>query len=156
MLKPLRGERTGHVDVFASFATPDTIVIGRYDASADPVNAAVLDENASILSRVRMLDGRPLRVARIPMPPSRGGVWRSYTKVIYANGKVLMPSYPTLDPRGFRTASEAYSRLLPEWKVIPIDCDALVEYGGALRCVSTTVPGSPRLSASSARSSESA
>ena len=156
MLKPLRGERTGNVDRFATFVTPDTIVVGQYDADADPLSAATLDENASILARLRMLDGRNLRVVRVPMPPNRGGIWRSYTNVIFANGKLLMPTYPTIDPRGARAAAQVYESLLPDCKVIPIDCDALIEYGGALRCVSTAVPTSPELSASSARSSGSA
>ena len=42
-LEPLKGERTGHVDLFAKFMSADTIVVGRYDSDLDPENAARLN-----------------------------------------------------------------------------------------------------------------
>ncbi|MCS7304679.1 MAG: agmatine deiminase family protein [Thermoguttaceae bacterium] len=139
ILEPLAGEPTGHVDMFACFTGPDTVVVGQYDPREDPVNAAILDRNASVLAGCRTSAG-PLRVVRIPMPPHRDGIWRTYTNVIFANHCLLVPTYPTMDPAGSRRALELYRRILPGWKVIGVDTSRLITIGGGLRCVSLGIP----------------
>ena len=139
VMDSLYGEKTCHVDVFATFTSADTVVIGEYDRRIDPVNADILDRNAARLSGIITPTG-PLKVERIPMPDNRGGVWRTYTNVIYANGTLLMPVYPGIDPEGEQKAMETYSRLLPGWEIKPIDSGQLIQNAGALRCVSANVP----------------
>src|SRR5205085_2038342 len=51
-LEPLRLEVTGHIDMFATFTAPDTVVVGQYDPGVDPVNAEVLDRNAAVLAQI--------------------------------------------------------------------------------------------------------
>jgi agmatine/peptidylarginine deiminase len=138
-LEPLSGEPTGHVDMFAVFTDPDTVVVGEYDPFVDPVNAAILDRNATRLSQVRGPDGR-LHVVRIPMPPRQGENWRTYTNVVFANGMLLTPIYGHLDPQGERAATEIYRRLLPNWRVAGIDVSNLIANGGALHCISMNAP----------------
>ncbi len=133
-LEPLMGESTGHVDMFATFAAPDAIVVGAYDPQIDPANAAVLDRNAAQLSRVMTPQGR-LRVARIAMPPNRDQTWRTYTNVVYANGALLLPTYGDLDAAGQAQAIATYRQLLPAWKIVPIDARRVSRLGGALHCV---------------------
>ena len=55
-LETLEGERTGHIDLFAKFTQPDTVVLGRYDAATDPENAARMERNAARLARIRLAD----------------------------------------------------------------------------------------------------
>ncbi len=134
-LEKLEGEKTGHVDLFAAFTAPDTVVVG--DCSGvDPVNAAVLDRNAERLSKVVTASG-PLRVVRLPMPP-RGGddFGGSYTNVLFANGVLLVPSWPNVPRETEDRVMATYRRLLPGWDVVGIDVGNLMSYGGALRCVS--------------------
>jgi agmatine/peptidylarginine deiminase len=138
-LEPLSGEPTGHVDMFAVFTDPGTVVVGEYDPFVDPVNAALLERNAARLSQVRGPDG-PLKVVRIPMPPRQGENWRTYTNVVFANGMLLTPVYGELDPRGERAATEAYRRLLPSWRIAGIDVSGLIVNGGALHCISMNAP----------------
>lgn len=139
ILEPLAGEPTGHVDMFACFTAPDTVLIGQYDPKEEPANAALLDRNASLLAGCRIPSGR-LRVVRIPMPPHQDGIWRTYTNVIFANRLLLVPIYPTADPLGSQRALEIYRRLLPGWKVVGIDSSRLIPSGGALRCISLGIP----------------
>ena len=139
LLEPLKGERTGHVDVFACFTDPDTIVVGEYPKSVDPVNAGVLERNAAILSKVQTADG-PLRVVRIPMPGNEDGAWRSYTNSIFANGVLLVPSYGGAHAEADNRAVLAFRRLLPGWKVTGIDASKVVRREGALRCITSYVP----------------
>jgi len=133
-LEPLAGEPTGHVDMFATFTSPDTVVVGAYDPADDPANAAILDRNAARLAQVQ-LGRQKLRVVRIPMPPNGDKIWRSYTNVVYLNHALLLPSYPSLNRAGEAEALAVYRQLLPGWKLVPIQADNVNRLGGALHCV---------------------
>ncbi len=148
LLEPLKGEITGHVDVFATFTSADTVVIGQYDPQVDATNAAILDRNAERLARLRVA-GRPLRVERIVMPPHLRDVWPTYTNVIFAQGVLLMPIYSLFDIEGRKSARATFARLLPGWKIVEIEASQLVRFEGALRCVSLALPGNQAAAAPS-------
>ncbi|HEV8377904.1 MAG TPA: agmatine deiminase family protein [Tepidisphaeraceae bacterium] len=139
LLKPLLSEPTGHVDMFATFVSPNVAVVGQYDPKIDPVNADILDENARILSQARTAFG-PLRVVRIPMPSNRGGIWKTFTNVIYANGTLIMPTYGASELDAQKEAIATYSRLLPDWEVLGVDATSVIKQRGSLRCVSINIP----------------
>jgi agmatine/peptidylarginine deiminase len=139
-LDPLHGEPTGHVDLFATFTSSDTIIIGDYRGT-DPVNAPLLDQHARRLAGVKTANG-PLKVVRIPMPPRREQYFRTYTNVVFANGTLLLPTYAEAPPELERQALEAYHRLLPGWKVVGIDCSELIVRQGALHCAVVNLHGS--------------
>lgn len=139
MIDALKGEETGHVDMFATFVRPDTLVLGQYDPAIDPVNAQVLEANLDLLRQVRLKTGT-LKIVRIPMPNNRDGIWRTYTNVVYANGILLVPSYPDQDPALERQAFEVYRNLLPDWQVVGIDCSDVIKDRGALRCITANIP----------------
>ena len=142
-LEPLEGEATGHVDMFATFTAPDTVVIGECSPREDPVNSAILDRNAQRLAGVRTACG-PLHVVRIPVsqtntPPYEyfpdGYVWHSYTNVVYANQVLLFPIYSDADPKRQEQAMNVYRRLLPGWKIIGVEADVLARGMASLHCV---------------------
>jgi agmatine deiminase len=139
VLEHLVGERTGHVDMYACFTSPQTIVVGEYDESVDPTNAAVLDRNAARLAEIQTSKGK-LKVIRIPMPTNGDGVWRSFTNVVFANGTLLVPTYPDVDPSAGDRALAIYRRLLPGWKVFAVDVGSMARHQGGLRCVTLYVP----------------
>ncbi len=143
-LMPLSGELTGHLDMFLTIVDPATVVLSSYDAEEDAANAARMDEAAKTLSTLRV-DGKPLRIVRIPAPASRDGVWRSYTNVIYANGVLLVPQYPDFSPDLDQRALEIYRELLPGWKVVGIDASKLITKRGSLHCLSLNLPVMPAL-----------
>lgn len=140
-MEPLSGEPTGHVDVFAAFVKESTVLVGEYLESQDPENARILQRNAELLSRYETPSG-PLKIVRIPMPAHQDGVWRSFTNVVLANGVLLVPAYPETDPIGSEGALEVYRSLLPDWDVVPVDCEALCRKGGNLHCITQTLPQS--------------
>ncbi|MCA9267267.1 MAG: agmatine deiminase family protein [Planctomycetales bacterium] len=139
-LEPLIGEPTGHVDMFVTFTSPQSVVVASIDAADDPGNARILDDAADRLAQVRTSGGK-LRVARIRMPGHGDTVWRSYTNVVYANGLLLVPAYPTKDPDGSDAALATYRRLLPQWRVESFDAEELAVLGGALHCITMNLPG---------------
>jgi agmatine/peptidylarginine deiminase/tetratricopeptide (TPR) repeat protein len=132
-LEPLDGEPAGHVDWFATFTSPDTIVLGDYRGT-DPVNTRLLDQHAERLAGVTTANG-PLKVERIPMPP-RGERYfgGTYTNVVFANGVLLVPTYPESPPELEREALDLFRRLLPDWRVVGIECPKHVTRYGALHC----------------------
>lgn len=139
LVEPLLSHRTLHVDMFTTFTAPDVVVVGACDPAEDKDSAKALDHNARLLSQSQTR-GRRLRVERIPMPPYNGKCCRSYTNVIFANGALLVPSYPDVDQEIEELVLATYARLLPDWDLIRIDCGPMMFGGGALRCASAHVP----------------
>lgn len=132
-------EPTGHVDMFATFLAPDLIAVGSYDPRVDPVNCDLLNHNAAELAKLHV-NGKPLRVIRIPMPTNQNSLFRSYTNVMFANGTLLMPTYGGIDDKGAEHAMEVFSSHLPGWEIVGIDATTLIPQRGALRCVSLNIP----------------
>ena len=130
LLEPLNGEPTGHIDMFAAFTDATTVVVGTLKPAVDPVNSELLDRNAQRLSAAG------LRVVRLPMPDHGDGTWRSYTNVLFANGKLLVPTYAATDVAGRKRALSIYRTLLPDWSIVPVDCTEVIRLGGALHCLS--------------------
>lgn len=136
-LKPLDGELNKHVDMFLTFTAPDTVVVAEYTDKTDK-NAQLLDEHAKTLSKLS-LAGQPLKVVRLPMPPDPDGHFLTYTNVIYANGTLLVPSWPAASQELEQVVVNIYQELLPNWRIILVDCTALVGRGGALHCFATNM-----------------
>ncbi len=141
-LPSLSGEPTGHVDMYLTVVAPLTVVVGEYDPAVDAENAKWLDWSA------RQLASRPtsrgaITVARIPMPPHDDGIWRTYTNVVFANGVLLVPAYPDKCPDLDAKAREVFARLLPDWRVVSVDCSSLIRRNGALHCVTMGLPVLP-------------
>lgn len=136
ILETLEEEPTGHVELFATFTSNDTVVVGQYqgrDGGENETNAAILDRNARLLEQVNVEPGKKLKVERIPMPPALPGVLRSYTPVVFLEGALLVPTYAGLDAMGQRKALATYERLLPDCTLVPIDVRTLEAAGVTLR-----------------------
>jgi agmatine/peptidylarginine deiminase len=132
-LDKLDAQVVGHVDLFATFVAADTVVVGDY-SGIDLVNAAILDRNAERLSKVVTATG-PLKVVRIPMPPhGKDHFGGTYTNVLFANGVLLVPTYPDAFPETEGEVMATYRRLLPGWEVVGINAGTLARHGGVLRC----------------------
>lgn len=137
-LEPLLGEATGHADMFATFTDVDQVVVGEFPRDVDSANQRVLEGNAKRLAGLSTSRG-PLQVHRVPMLPHDDGVWRSYTNVVFANGRLLVPSYPRQDPDIEALAVATYQRLLPSWEVVPIPCESLSRQQGGPHCATLNV-----------------
>ncbi|HXV62454.1 MAG TPA: agmatine deiminase family protein [Vicinamibacteria bacterium] len=139
VLKPLVGEPTQHVDMFLTLVGPDVAVLSELDPEVDPVNSRLLDDAAEQLEKATTRSG-PIKVVRVPMSSHEDGNWRSYTNVIFANGTMLVPTYPDVSPEMDREALEIYGGLMPDWNVVPIDASSIIQNHGSLHCISVNVP----------------
>jgi agmatine/peptidylarginine deiminase len=85
---------------------------------------------------VRLADGTPLKVVRIPMPPRGQHIFGgSYTNVVFANGVLFVPSFGEIDPEGHRKAVRIYQQLLPTWKIVSVDSRAWILISGSVHCL---------------------
>jgi agmatine deiminase len=132
-VEPLAGEPTTHIDMFATFVSANTIVVGTY-GDEDEENATILDRNAQLLSQVQTSSG-PLRVVRMPMPRHDDGVWRTHTNVVFANQVLLVPVYPEHDDRHTKKVLSSYRELLPTRHIVGINAEKISESGGSLHCI---------------------
>ncbi len=139
VLEPLQSEATQHVDMFASFLAPDHVVVARIDPKSDPINSEILDRNAKRLEKVNV-DGKPLRVHRIDIPPRQGTSWSAYTNLILANDLILIPTFATDPAPLVQNAIAAYRQLLPNHTIETVDMTSLKELQGALHCLSMSLP----------------
>ena len=139
-LRPLQEEQTGHVDMFAKFLAPTTVIVGEYDPTDDTINARILDENASRLAAETNFNGQGLNVVRIPMPSnSSRTIWRTYTNSVMVNNVVLVPIYAQ-ERIHEAQALGVYRTLLPGKTVVGIESDGIIVDGGAIHCVTRTRP----------------
>ena len=143
---PIAGEPTGHVDMLMTFPSEETVIIGQYDAdSPDVFNRDLLNNTADQMASIRLPGGKYLQVERIPMPyQQEAEFWPTYCNVIYANGVLLVPFYKEQD-ESYERAAEVYRRVLPGWRIAGIDCSEIIRTGGALHCLSTTIPADGQL-----------
>ncbi|WP_158844724.1 agmatine deiminase family protein [Streptomyces sp. NRRL WC-3742] len=131
ILDPIKGEGTGHVDMFAAFTGNKDVLVGKYDPAYDPENAQVLDADADRLSAAGY------RVRRIPMPRHDDGVFRSYTNSLAVNRSVLVPVYSD-DTENEKAALDAYRAAFPDRTIVTIDATAIITTGGAIHCTTMT------------------
>lgn len=133
-VEALAGEPTEHVDMFATFTSANTIVVGSFAPEVDRENSSILDNNARRLGQIAT-DRGPLRVVRIPMGQHDDGIWRSFTNVVFANRVLLVPIYPDRDTVTSEHALGIFRQLLPEHTIVGINAESISQSGGALHCI---------------------
>ena len=145
VLEPLRNEATRHVDMFAAFVAEDHVLVAQIPRSGDPVNAALLDRNAALLEKVKLANGKSLRVTRIPTPPRNDKYWSTFTNVIFANDLVILPSFKSDQAAYVERAVAIYKSVLPEHEVVVVDTSSMKKLEGSVHCMSINVPSFSKL-----------
>ncbi len=138
-LEPAVGDGTGHIDMFFKPASATSMIVGQFDPGVDDYNAAILDRNAALLESETNAAGDPITVLRLPMPPDTDGVFRSYTNGILVNDLVLVPVYPEHagnEAEALAVMGDAF----PGRTIVGIDSEGIIEWGGAIHCVTRTRP----------------
>lgn len=143
LISGIEGDDTdGHVDDFARFVGPETVVCAFSDRGGghDP---EVLSTNLKILTDYRDGYGRPLKVITLPMPepiplPEEDRVLpASYANFYIGNEVVLVPVFDEPnDAEAVRVITECF----PDRRVVPIFARDLVFGYGGLHCVTQQEP----------------
>jgi agmatine deiminase len=136
----IEGDDTdGHIDDLARFVR-ERAVVTVVEEKRDSPNYEALRENLARLRSMK-IEGKPLEVFELPMP---GRTVRedlvlpaSYANFYIANNCVLLPTFA--DPMD-EPARETLQRLLPDRKVIGIDCRELIWGLGTFHCLTQQQP----------------
>lgn len=141
-MQRLPGEETGHVDMYAKFVGPETILLAQLDD--DSPDALALEMNAEKLREVALPDGRQLQVVRVPIPTLDSGSYRTSLNSLLVRDAVIVPVYD----RNWQTeqaALDAYRLALPEdTRILTVDASGIIDLYGAVHCVTMGVQFTPR------------
>jgi agmatine/peptidylarginine deiminase len=167
-LESMEGGVIDHIDMWMTIISNKAILVGKYDPSDDPTNAAILDRNAQRLSDMGY------RVVRLPMPrlycrqasmsaigkenlirpcsePNTERIWATYTNSIRLGNVMAVPVYhwvpETLGSDIAQQETEALEIYQTELdrefgpnavEVVPIVSDVMIPLQGAAHCVTMT------------------
>ncbi len=131
-----------HIDTLARFADAETIV---YQGCADPYDAHYrpLKAMAAELATLMQADGRPYRLAELPLPapihdPNDGHrLPAGYANFLIGNSCVLAPVF---DDPADAPANAILARLFPGRRIVPIDSRTLIRQNGGLHCAAMQIP----------------
>jgi agmatine deiminase len=130
----------GHVDDLARFVNPTTIVAVVEQDKSD-VNYGPLQENLSLLRKMKDHDGRAFRIETLPMPApiyfDGQRLPASYANFYIANKLILVP---TFNDANDRAALNTLSTLFPDREVVGIACRDLVLGLGTIHCMTQQQP----------------
>lgn len=138
----LTGDDTdGHIDTLVRVCPDDTLLYVGCDDPEDEqyIDLRLMEEQ---LKTFRTLEGRPYKLARLPMPrPIYDGEDRlpaTYANFLVVNGAVLCPTYdqPDLDAEALRLIGEAF----PDREIVGIDCRSIIKQHGSLHCCTMQYP----------------
>jgi agmatine deiminase len=143
--KGVAGDDTGgHIDDFARFVAPATVVLAEERTKSDP-NHRVLEAARERLERARDARGRRVEVVRLPMPEpvyfDGQRLPASYANFYVGNAAVLVPTFnDRMDVRALGILSE----LFRDRPVIGVHCRDLVLGLGTIHCSTQQEPRRPR------------
>jgi agmatine deiminase len=130
----------GHIDNVARFVAPRTVVVS-CAAENDTEQYTRLQENLEVLKGYRTPSGERLTVVELPFPEPRycdGVRWgASYANFYFANDLLLVPTY---NDENDRKALQLLADLVPDRKVIGINCSDWILGGGTLHCSTQQEP----------------
>ncbi len=143
-----------HIDMYMKLLDEETLLVGEYplgvaDGTQIEANIQYIQDNFTSTF------GTPYDIVRIPMPPDSCGNYpdyigascytfggnyyghyRTFTNLVFVNKTVLVPVYSwQYDTTAFRILQEH----LPGYKLVGIDCDEMIPYGGALHCITRAI-----------------
>lgn len=123
-VKPLIDEGTGHIDMFAKFMNGTSALVAAFPSGHK--NYATLESNAAYLRSLGYA------VTRVPMADADIS---THVNSLIVNDRALVPVYrkPT-----DALALSTHSRF--GYRAVGVDCRLLIDYGGAVHCISYGVP----------------
>lgn len=131
-----------HIDMHMKLLDEETLLVGKYpDGIAD---GPQIEANIQyVLNNFTSTFGTPFRVIRTPMPPdasgrypnNNGDYW-TYANAVFVNKTVLVPFYAE---QYDTTAQRIWEDALPGYKIVGIDCKAIINSLGAIHCITKEV-----------------
>jgi len=137
-----KGLGTGHIDMFAKLMNDGTVLLGNYADGVQSENGKMLNDFADKLASVVTESGKSLKIIRLPLPWDETGVWYTYTNSLIVNDVVLVPVFSSFEDMEDE-AIAAYENARPDLDIVTVNADGIIPSGGAMHCVTMTVPDGP-------------
>jgi agmatine deiminase len=130
-----------HIDMHMKLLDEETLLVGEYPEGV--ADGPQIEANIQyVLNNYTSVYGTPYKLVRIPMPPhnnlypDNGGNYRTYANAVFVNKTVLVPfyqqTYDTIAQRIWETA-------LPGYKIVGINCNAIIPSLGAIHCITKEI-----------------
>jgi agmatine deiminase len=130
----------GHIDDLARFISPTKLVVG-VESDRDDVNFDTTRSAAEQCKTLCDIDGRPFEVIEMPMPKpvfiEGERMPATYMNFSFVNGGLVVP---TFGQNRDEIALERFGSLLPDRRVVGVDCRELIWGLGAVHCLTQQQP----------------
>jgi agmatine deiminase len=137
----IEGDDTnGHIDDITRFFREDAVVTMVEPDRSDP-NHDILAENLKLLKSFRLISGKQLDIAELPMPApvvyEGQRLPASYANFYIANGRLIVPNFRCKqDDQAMRILEECF----PGREITPIDSVEIIWGLGSFHCLSQQEP----------------
>lgn len=135
----LAGDDTdGHIDTLVRIVPPGDTLVYVECSDPDDEHYECLSAMAEELQALRRPDGRPFHLCALPLPdaiydPEDGTrLPATYANFLILNDVVLLPVYN--QPMKDHLALLTLQAIMPEHRIVPIDCRTLIRQHGSLHC----------------------
>ncbi|PSC68147.1 agmatine deiminase [Micractinium conductrix] len=154
-------DTNGHIDNFACFARPGTVLLAWTDDASDPQHEISV-EALRVLSQATDAKGRQLKVVKVPCPPPlhysqdeaegvkevHGSKARvagdrlaaSYINFYLCNGGLVMPAFGGAAAEADKRAQQALAEAFPGRRVVAVPTRDIVLGGGNIHCITQQQP----------------
>lgn len=130
----------GHIDDITRFVNEDTVLTVMEENKKDD-NYQPLKDNLEMLGKMRLEDGRPIRIVELPMPDpvvyNDQRLPASYANFYIANNYVVVPTFR--DKKDDRALS-IIQKYFPNRKVVGLDSTDIIWGLGSFHCLSQQEP----------------
>jgi agmatine/peptidylarginine deiminase len=141
-METLPYDQIHHIDMHIKLIDEETLLVSQYPAGV--ADGPQIEANLQyILNNFQTCYGKPYKVVRIPAPPgpngqypNNGGDYRTYTNSLIINKTVLVPTY---DQQYDTTALRIYRQSMPGYKIVGINCNAIIPSLGAIHCITKEI-----------------
>lgn len=131
-----------HIDMHIKLLDEETLLVGQYPPGV--ADGPQIEANLQyVLSNFKTVYGRDFKVVRIPMPPdgqgrypNNNGDYRTYTNSVIVNKTVIVPTY---EVKYDTTALRIYREAMPGYRIVGINCNAIITSLGAIHCITKEV-----------------
>jgi agmatine deiminase len=141
ILPAISGEPTGHTGLLIKVLPTNTVLVGKCTVPND-ASCAILDSISERLADIEVESGSHYTVRRVPYPmvglTETAKAYASYINSVILNRTVLVPQFGLPYDKA---VLELYQDALPDYRIVPINTQPLRTLGGAVQCISVTVPG---------------
>ncbi len=134
-----------HIDMHMKLLDEETIMVGEFPQGVS--DGPQIEANIQyVLDNYKSSFGTDYKIVRIPQPPcanglyppscSSGAEYRTYTNALFVNKTILVPIYDTpMDDE----ALDIWEQAMPGYNIVGIDCQAIINAGGAIHCITKEV-----------------